>query len=195
MSEETRKDQDIRNNSRNEDKPELIEEEAQDEQKEKHKSDRKTLKKLETELKQVQEERDAFKDSYQRTFSEFNNFKKRNQTMASQAIHTGMCDAVEKMLPVLDNLERALEHVGADETDPLAKGVEMVYAQLTDILTAMGVKEIPADGEPFDPTVHQAIQQVDPAEGEASGSVASVVQKGYMLGDKILRHSMVIVNK
>ena len=195
MSEEIKKDKDMQEEKIREDKKELIEDEAQDAQKEKNKGERKILKKLEAELKGVQEERDAFKDSYQRTFSEFNNYKKRNQAMASQAMHTGTCDAVEKILPVLDNLERALEHAGANEDDPMAKGVEMVYTQLTNILSGMGVKEIPADGEPFDPSVHQAIQQVEPAEGEESGTVATVVQKGYKLGDKILRHSMVIVNK
>jgi molecular chaperone GrpE len=156
---------------------------------------KKTIKKLETALAAAQEERDTFKDNYQRTFSEFNNFKKRNQSAVSQAITTGMCDAVEKILPVLDNLERALGHVDEENDDPMAKGVTMVLTQLKDILAGMGVKEIPAKGEPFDPCVHQAIQQTEPKDGEASGTIADVVQKGYMLGDKILRHSMVIVNK
>lgn len=154
-----------------------------------------TVKKLEAALEKAQCERDEFKDKYQRAFSEFNNFKKRNQSAVGQAINTGMCDAVEKILPVVDNLERALGHVEENDDDPLAKGVAMVLTQLKDILAGMGVKEIPALGEPFDPCVHQAIQQKEAAEGEEPNTVAQVVQKGYMLGDKILRHSMVIVNK
>ena len=146
-------------------------------------------------LAKAEEERDSFKDSYQRTFSEFNNYKKRNQTAASQAVTTGVCDAIEKILPVLDNFERALEHAEDQKDDAFATGVSMVYKQLADILAGMGVEELPALGEPFDPNLHQAIQQVEPEDGQESDTVVGVVQKGYTLGDRILRHSMVIVSK
>lgn len=181
--------------SNNEEPAEFVEEKGQETQEKVPRDCKKIIKKLETALAKAEEERDAFKDNYQRTFSEFNNFKKRNQSAVSQAITTGVCDAVEKILPVLDNLERALGHVEDLDEDPMAKGVTMVLTQLKDILTGMGVKEISAKGEPFDPCVHQAIQQTESKEGEVPGTVAQVVQKGYILGDKILRHSMVIVNK
>ena len=146
-------------------------------------------------LAKAEEERDSFKDSYQRTFSEFNNYKKRNQTATSQAVTTGVCDAIEKILPVLDNFERALEHAEDQKDDAFATGVSMVYKQLADIVAGMGVEEIPALGEQFDPNLHQAIQQVEPENGQESDTVVGVVQKGYTLGDRILRHSMVIVSK
>ena len=150
---------------------------------------------LEKELQKAIEERDAFKDSYMRTYSDYNNYKKRNLTVASQANKAGTGDVIEKILPVIDNLERALEHVDDDSEDSLAKGVSMVYKQLLDIIAGMGVKEIPSLDEDFDPNLHHAIQQADAAEGKQPGKVVEVVQKGYMLDDRILRHSMVIVSK
>lgn len=157
--------------------------------------DRKIVK-LEAALAQTEEEKCAFKDSYQRAFSEFNNFKKRNASAIGCAMIDGSCDTVVKILPVLDNFERALEHAEDQEDSAFADGVLLVYKQLVDILTGMGVTEIPSQGEPFDPNVHHAIQQVEVEEGEAlPNTVVTVVQKGYMLGEKILRHSMVIVSK
>lgn len=167
----------------------------QEEEQEGTKSQDKKLKKLKDKIAKVEEERDAFKDSYQRTFSEFNNFKKRNQSAICMAMKDGMGDAIEKILPVLDNFERALEHAEEQEDDAFVQGVLMVYKQLTDILASIEVSEIPAMGEPFDPNVHQAIQQVEAEDGVAPNTVVTVVQKGYKMCDKILRHSMVIVSK
>jgi len=156
----------------------------------------KKIVKLEKALAQAEDEKCSFKDSYQRTFSEFNNFKKRNASAIGCAMKDGACDTVAKILPVLDNFERALEHAEDQEDSAFADGVSLVYKQLVDILIGMGVSEIPSLGEPFDPNVHHAIQQVEAEEGEAEpNTVVMVVQKGYMLGEKILRHSMVIVSK
>ena len=96
---------------------------------------------------------------------------------------------------MIDNFERALEHVEEQDDDAFVIGVSMVYKQLLDILEVMGVTEISALGEVFNPNLHQAIQQTEAEEGAETNTVVTVVQKGYMLGDKILRHSMVIVNK
>ncbi len=156
----------------------------------------KKIVKLEKALAQAEDEKCSFKDSYQRTFSEFNNFKKRNQSAIGCAMKDGACDTVAKILPVLDNFERALEHAEDQEDSAFADGVSLVYKQLVDILIGMGVSEIPSLGEQFDPNVHHAIQQVEVEEGGAEpNTVVMVVQKGYMLGEKILRHSMVIVSK
>lgn len=151
--------------------------------------------KLEKALAAAIEERDSFKDSYQRTFSDYNNYKKRNQMLAAQAMKTGAGEVIEKILPVIDNFERALEHVNCEDANPLAQGVLMVYRQLMDIMACFGVTEIPALGEKFDPNLHNAIQQVDAPEGQSPGTISVVALKGYMLDDKVLRHSMVIVNK
>ncbi len=153
------------------------------------------MAKLEKALAAAIEERDSFKDSYLRTFSDYNNYRKRNQTLAAQAMKTGAVEVIEKILPVIDNFERALEHVNGEDEDPLAQGVMMVYKQLTGIITGFGVTEIPALGKEFDPNLHHAIQQADTKDGETPGTVSAVALKGYMLDDKVLRHSMVIVNK
>ena len=150
---------------------------------------------LEVALAKAEEERDSFKNSYQRTFSDFNNYKKRNQTVVSQALKTGAGDMIEKILPVVDNLERALSHVEGEPGDALIQGVSMVYKQLLDIMEGMGVREIQALGEAFDPNLHQAIQQAETDGATQPNVVVDVVQRGYMLDDRILRHSMVIVSK
>jgi molecular chaperone GrpE len=152
-------------------------------------------KKLENELKAAMAERDDYKDKYIRTLAEFNNFKKRTASQRSEALKDGQCGAIEQILPVLDNLERALEHIEADKENPMAQGVSMVHRLLAETLGKLGIAEIPALGEPFDPTKHQAVQMVEAAEGETPGNVGVVVQKGYMADDRVIRHSMVIVNK
>lgn len=179
---------------KNESKDEVKDEVKEKKQQKKH-DDSKKLNKIEKALAKAEAERDSFKDSYQRTFSEFNNFKKRNQTAASLAVKTGSCDTLEKIIPVLDNFERALEQVDGQEDNAFAKGMRMVYKQLLDIIEGMGVKEIPSLGELFDPNLHQAIQQMEAEEGVEANTVVTVVQKGYMVEERILRHSMVIVSK
>jgi len=169
------------------------------EQKAKHRSEKAALQKeierLKAELEKAAEEKDAITDRYQRTFSDFNNFKKRKEAEAYQAMKAGEFETLQKMLPVLDSMEKALEHVSAEDESPVAKGIYMVYRQITDIFDALGVKEIPALGEEFDPNLHHAIQQAEPKEGVKPGTVVAVARKGYMQGDRVLRPSMVIVNK
>ena len=141
-------------------------------------------------------ERDDFKDKYQRTFSEFNNYKKRMLASQAEAFKDGQCDVIEKMLPVLDSFSCAFEHVEEQsEDDALTQGFAMVCRQLREALEKLGVKEIDAAGAVFDPNLHQAVQMVEPQGDEAQGTIATVLQKGYMLGERVLRHSMVTVNK
>jgi molecular chaperone GrpE len=147
------------------------------------------------ELKSVIAERDEFKDKYLRLLAEFNNYKKRTACTRSDALKDGQYDAIEQILPVLDNLERALAHIEEDKDNPMVQGVEMVHRQLVETLEKLGVKEIPALGEPFDPNLHQAVQMTETAEGQTPGNVGAVVLKGYIADDRVIRHSMVIVNK
>ena len=162
---------------------------------EKHdKSSKKTIK-LESALAAALAERDDNKDKYLRSLAEFNNYKKRTTMVRSEAYKDGQYDVVEKILPVLDNMERAMEHLEGDQDGAVAQGLTMVYKLLAETIQKIGVKEIPAFGEAFDPTRHQAIQMLEAKEGETPGHVAVVVQKGYMTDDKVIRHSMVVVNK
>ncbi len=146
-------------------------------------------------LSEAVAERDDFKDKYQRTFSEFNNYKKRMATTRADAYKDGQCDVVSKILPVLDNFERALEHIEGGEDSALAQGFAMVYKQLTAAVEQLGVEELGAPGDMFDPNLHQAIQMVDTNEGDVSGTIAGVAQKGYKMDDRVIRHCMVMVNK
>ena len=151
--------------------------------------------KAEAALAAMEKERNDFMDRYQRTFSDFSNYKKRNLAAVATANRDGQAEAIERILPVLDSFERALEPMKEKRDDAFVKGMFMVYRQLSDAFSALGVKEIPSDGEPFDPSLHQAISITEAAEGQESGIVTGVLQKGYTLDDKVLRHSMVTVSK
>lgn len=167
--------------------------EVQNKAKEKNKKSAKADKKLAETLSEALNERDDFKDKYLRTFSEFNNFKKRMATTRADAFKDGQCDAISRILPVLDNFERALEHI--EEDNALAQGFAMVYKQMNATVEQMGVMQMGAPGDMFDPNYHQAIQMVEPDDDVASGTIAGVAQKGYKMDDRVIRHCMVMVNK
>ena len=140
----------------------------------------------------VAKERDMYLEMLRRERADFENYKKRNAALASASFANGSADVIEKILPVLDNFDRAL--AGYEESeDAFAVGVKMIYRQLMDSLTALGVKEIDALGKAFDPELMNAVMQVEKAEGEESGIVNEVFQKGYKLNDRILRYAMVKV--
>ncbi|MGN0971176.1 MAG: nucleotide exchange factor GrpE [Aristaeellaceae bacterium] len=127
----------------------------------------------------------------QRVQADFDNFRRRNESVRSDAFADGQRNVITAMLPVLDNLERALEAAGESD-DALRTGVEMTLRQLRDALTKLGVTPIDRLGEKFDPKVENAILQGSPEEGEP-GTVCAVLQKGYMVGSFVLRHAMVKV--
>jgi len=175
--------------------PQDIADKAAGEAKNEKKTIGKHAHKLEAALETALKERDDFKDKYLRTFSDFNNYKKRIQTAVAIANCDGQAEAIAKILPVLDNFERALEPMGDSADDAFFTGMNMVYRQLSDAISSLGCKEIPAQDESFDPNLHQAISIEEAAEGQEPGVVTVVLQKGYKLGDKVLRHSMVKVSK
>ena len=137
-----------------------------------------------------QEELAAEKDKYLRLAAEYDNFRKRSAKERETTYSDARVDAITKLLPVYDNLERALRMECADEA--YYKGVEMIMLQLTEIFEDMGVRHIPAVGEPFDPKRHNAVMKiVDPKLGE--GIIAEEYQKGFILGDRVIRFSTVVV--
>lgn len=139
---------------------------------------------LETAVKQ----RDEYLDSLRRSQADFQNFKRRNQTARADGYQDGLCDAITAMLPVIDNLERALD--AAQEGDPLADGVRMTLKMMLDALAKFGFEEVPAKGEEFDPEKHNAVMR---ETGGEPGKVLEVFQKGYKVKDKIIRYAMVKV--
>lgn len=132
----------------------------------------------------------AEKDKYLRLAAEYDNFRKRSIKERETTYSDARADTVTRLLPVYDNLERALKMDCADEA--FYKGIEMIMTQLTEILEGMNVKQIPAKGEPFDPNLHNAVLSIeDPGLGEKV--VAEECSKGFMLGDRVIRHSTVVV--
>ena len=128
----------------------------------------------------------------QRVQADFENFRRRNESVRTDAYADGRRDVAAAMLPVLDNLERAVEAAAGSQDEALKNGVEMVLKQMTDVYTKLDVKPIDRAGEKFDPNLENAILQGTEEEGEP-GTVCQVLQKGYMIGDRVLRHAMVKV--
>ena len=129
-------------------------------------------------------------DKYLRLLAEYDNYRKRSQKEKENAWTTAKADTIKELLPVYDNLERALKQETADEA--YAKGVQMTMQQLKTVLEKLGVEEITAQGEPFDPNVHNAVMHMeDDTLGE--NIVAEVFQAGFKMGEKIIRHAMVKV--
>ncbi len=146
---------------------------------------------MEEKLEEAQKQAKDNLDRYIRQLAEFENFRKRSNSEKTAMYSNGVRDTVEKLLPVIDNFERAVE-AADDKEDPMYKGVEMILKQFMEILENLGVKEIPSKGEPFDPNVHSAVMHIDD-ESCDENVVVEVFQKGYTLGDKVIRPSMVKV--
>ncbi len=143
--------------------------------------------KLEAEEKKSAE----LKDQLLRTAAEYDNYRKRSQREADQKFNDGVSHAVTQILGILDTLDMAANAACADEN--YKKGVVMTLDKAAKALEVLNITEIEALNKPFDPNFMNAVQQVPAAEGQESGSVVQVFQKGYKIGDKIIRHAMVVV--
>jgi molecular chaperone GrpE len=127
----------------------------------------------------------------QRTQAEFENYRKRAAREAAQAGERAKANLIRELLPVVDNLERALATANPGE-DHLADGVRLVYAEFVNALERNGIKAFDPAGEPFDPTVHEALSTRESENG--SGVVLDVIEKGYKLGDNVIRPARVVVS-
>lgn len=137
---------------------------------------------MEEKLEEAQKQAKDNLDKYIRQLAEFENFRKRSNSEKTAMYSNGVRDTVEKLLPVIDNFERAVE-AADDKEDPMYKGVEMILKQFMEILENLGVKEIPSKGEPFDPNVHSAVMHVDD-ESCDENVVVEVFQKVIHLGTR-----------
>ena len=137
-----------------------------------------------------EEKYNAEHDAYLRLAADYDNFRKRTLKEKEASYGNGKADAVEKLLPVYDNLERALNQETADEA--YKKGVEMTMTQLVSIFTALGVEIFGAVGDTFDPNLHNAVMHTE-EEGAEENTITQVFQKGFKLGEKIVRFAMVQV--
>ena len=143
-------------------------------------------------LKKTVEERDSYRDSYLRTQAEFMNFKRRNATSRADGYEDGVRETIFSALPAIDNLELALKHAEAQgENGAMYDGVKLTLKLLTDALGKMGLEEVPALGEEFDPEKHNAVMR---EPGGEENKIVEVFQKGYKVKDKIIRYAMVKVS-
>ena len=142
------------------------------------------------EVNPFEEKYNAERDAHLRLAAEFDNFRKRTVKEKESSYLNGKADAVEKLLPVYDNLARALKQETADAA--FKKGVEMTMTELVKILNGMGVEIFGQEGDTFDPNLHNAVMHTD-EEGVAENTITQVFQQGFKIGDKIVRFAMVQV--
>ncbi len=168
-----------------------VEEEPKKEKKSKPKKEKDKESKKAPDLKEAAEKlvREE-KDKYLRLAAEYDNFRKRSQKEKDSLYTDIKVDTLRKFLPVYDNLERALKQATADEA--YRKGVEMIMAQFKSTMDGLGVTEIAAEGEKFDPEKHNAVMHVED-ESFGENEIVEVFQRGFTLGDKVIRFAMVKV--
>lgn len=154
-----------------------------------------------SEEERLQRELDEVKEKLLRKTADFENFRKRMSTVREQAREEGRAEVAEVMLGVLDDFERSVEAArqvegeggGGPEFDTLKEGVEMVYQKFQDELAKLGIEPIEAEGRPFDESLHEAMMQKEAPENVEPGTVLQVLQRGYRMNDRVLRHARVVV--
>jgi molecular chaperone GrpE len=148
---------------------------------------------LEEQLAQARTEATANWDKYLRERAEMDNFRKRQERMAADAIRREKRELLHKVLEVMDNLDRAMRFEESMDRESLHQGLRLVQWQLNELLKEEGLTPVPTVGQPFDPRVHEAIEQVQSSE-HPEGTVVEEVRRGYMLGDEMLRPARVKVS-
>lgn len=141
-------------------------------------------------LKAAEAKAEEYLNLAQRVQADFENYRRRTKATRAEAYEDGAREFIKQLLPVVDNLERAISQESADES--LMTGVKLVYKQMMDALEKRGVSAIDRPGEKFDPNLENAVMQGTAEEGEP-GTVCAVLQKGYKMGDQVIRHAMVKV--
>lgn len=145
--------------------------------------------------KRYEKELSDWKDKYTRLYAEFDNYRKRTEREKSRMFELGAGDVIEKLLPIADNFERALDALSEEEKEePFEKGVDGIYRQLRKLFSDLDVKEIEAEGKEFDPALHNAVMADEEGDAE-EGTITADLQKGYTFRGSVIRHSMVKVKK
>jgi molecular chaperone GrpE len=144
---------------------------------------------------ELQAEVVRLRDQLLRTAADFDNFRKRSRRETDDAQKRGADDMLRNLLPVFDNLNRAVAHAETS-TDPktIADGIAMVLRQFVDTLSRLGIERVPTVGQPFDPSMHEAVQQVETTE-HAPGTVIAEIMSGYKTNEKLIRAAVVVVAK
>ncbi len=149
-----------------------------------------SVRDLQKELSETRAQAAEFKDGWQRSVADFQNYRRRVEAQQAETYQNAVGNIIKRYLPVMDDLERAL--AARPEGLAWADGIELIYRKLQSILDSEGLKRIDAEGQMFDPNFHEAIGE-EHADGAQSGQVIAVVRNGYMLGDKVIRPAMVRV--
>ena len=144
-------------------------------------------------MEQAAAQLESVKDQYTRLAAEYDNYRKRTAREKETLYEDAKMETIKSFLAVYDNLERAVAACAGEDPDaPHRKGLEMIFHQFEEILTGLGVTEIEAQGQPFDPEKHNAVMHIDD-ENLGENVVSTVYQKGFMLGEKVLRFATVVV--
>ncbi|MBP9078805.1 MAG: nucleotide exchange factor GrpE [Flavobacteriales bacterium] len=158
--------------------------------------DDRELDRLRAELDARKVEHDALHDKYVRLHAEFDNFRKRTAKERMDLLMTAGADTIKRILPVLDDMERAMAH-NAQVTDleAVKQGFDLIQQKFFNTLAAQGVKAMDAKGQPFDPDLHDAVTQVAAPDPSMKGKVLEVLETGYLIHDKVLRYAKVVVGQ
>ena len=169
---------------------EEIKEEIKIPEQEENRDEKILLAELEGKLKEATEKAAELEDRYLRTLAEYDNFKKRTAREKEDLYFSSQADVIKKLLPVFDNFDRAQMFSDGEE---YRKGVDMIIQQFFQILGDMQVRQIAAEGDEFDPVFHEAVFREE-NESVPENTITQVLQKGYAIGDKVIRHAMVKVS-
>jgi molecular chaperone GrpE len=146
-------------------------------------------------LAEAKAEAARMKDQWMRMTADFDNFRKRTRREIEDARKGGREDLLKDILPVFDNLERAIQSAqSATDVKPVVEGLTLILRQLLDTLARTGITRVPSVGQRFDPAIHDAIQQLE-TDDHPGGTVIAEVQSGYVQGDRLVRAAMVVVSK
>ncbi len=157
----------------------------------KKKKDKKDKNSKDDQIQELGEKLAALNDKYVRLYSEYENYRKRTTLEKADLLLNGGKEVLKAILPVVDDMERALKNIPEDNV--AREGVQLVYNKLMTMLNQKGVKEIEAMGVKFDENVHEAVTRIPAADESLKGNIVDVVEKGYMLNDKVLRFPKVVV--
>jgi len=174
-------------------KEELKEEKTQEQDKGHQKKHRKTKSE---EIAELKEQLADLNDKYLRLFSDFDNYRKRSNAEKLEMIKTASRDVIEGLLPVLDDFDRALQHLKEQKADEQTiEGVELIYNKLFNYLKQKGLEPMDSKGKEFNTDYHDAITQIPAPSDDLKGKVVDVIQKGYLLNGNIIRHAKVVVGQ
>lgn len=151
---------------------------------------------VEDEIIQLEKQNAELKDKYLRLYAEFDNFKRRTVKEKLDLMRTAAQDTMTALLPVLDDFDRAKKNAEDDSTtEVFTEGIQLVYQKLYSVLTQKGLEPMESTGEVFDPELHEALTEIPAPTDDMKGKIIDTIEKGYKLGDKIIRHAKVVTGK